>query len=204
MINASQVHKLTIGLTGGIGSGKSVVATLFKQHGVTVIDADDIAKKVVEPGRPALLDIKAHFGEDYLLDGKLNRTRLREHIFNLPEEKKWLENLLHPLIRQEMLDEINAATTPYCIVVIPLLIENHPHPLIKRILVVDTDESRQIQRTLSRDKTSEESVKKILEAQASREERLRLADDVIVNTSDLQSLEAQVAALHKKYLALSI
>lgn len=201
-MNKAKVNKLTIGLTGGIGSGKSVVANLFHQKGITIIDTDIIARQVVAPNTPGLQAIIEHFGDQFLTAGQLDRGRLREFIFQHPQEKQWLENLLHPLIRIEMLEQINAASSPYCIVVIPLLIENHPHPLIQRILVVDAPETMQIQRTVSRDQISPTLAKQIIAAQASREERLKVADDVIDNTTDLASLAHAVEQLHEKYLSL--
>lgn len=196
-------NKLTIGLTGGIGSGKSTVAALFHEYGIAVIDADMIAREIVEKGSEALLAIEAHFGNDFLHNGILNRQRLREHIFNHPKEKKWLEHLLHPLIRQAMLKKINEASSPYCLLVIPLLIENLPNPLVKRILLVDAPEALQLARATKRDKAHEAEIKKIIAAQVTRDKRLMHADDVILNEGHLSSLKAQVVKLHQAYLLLA-
>lgn len=192
-------NKLTIGLTGGIGSGKSTVAELFRKRGIAVIDADIIARQVVEKGSQALDAIEAHFGHDFLHNGELNRKRLREHIFNHPQDKKWLDRLLHPLIRQAILKEINASDSPYCLLVIPLLIENLPNPLVKRILLVDAPEALQLARATKRDKVHEDEIKKIIAAQAARDKRFMHADDVIVNDGHLADLDAEVEKLHQLY-----
>ncbi len=196
-------NKLTIGLTGGIGSGKSTVAELFRQRDIAIIDADVIAREVVEKDSPALKAIEAHFGEDFLCDGELNRQRLREHIFNHPQDKKWLEHLLHPLIRKTMLKEINDSKSPYCILVIPLLIENLPHPLVKRILLVDAPEALQLARATKRDKAHEAEIKKIIAAQMARDKRLMHTDDVILNDGHLDNLNVSVEKLHQVYLLLA-
>ena len=185
-------NKLTIGLTGGIGSGKSTVAKLFHKRGIAIIDADVIARQVVKKGSLALDAIKAHFGDAFLYDGKLNRQRLREHIFNHPQDKEWLERLLHPLIRQAMLKEINNSNSPYCLLVIPLLIENLPNPLVKRILLVDAPEALQLARATERDKAHEDEIKKIIAAQIARDKRLMQADDVILNEGHLEDLERAI------------
>jgi len=197
------VQKFTVGLTGGIGSGKSLVATLFQEHGVPIIDADESARAVVTPNMPALKEIQHHFGEEFILAGKINRPLLRQYIFDHPAEKRWLENLLHPLIRQHMLQQINAIDAPYCLLVIPLLIENLPHPLVQRILLVDTTEDLQVQRTMARDNLDRAAVEKILQAQVDRATRLQKADDVILNNGDVDSLKQQVSQLHEYYLSIA-
>lgn len=192
-----------LGLTGGIGSGKSAVATHFGNLGVHLVDADHAARWVVEPGRPALAQITEHFGRDVLqADGQLDRATLRQRIFEHPEERRWLENLLHPLIGEEIVRDLASAQSPYAILVSPLLIESGQHRMTHRVLVVDAPEAVQIQRTMARDKVSEEQVGAILKAQASREKRLEAADDVLVNDRDLEWLQREVERLHAFYLTL--
>lgn len=192
-----------LGLTGGIGSGKSAVAQAFGERGVHLVDADHAARWVVEPGRPALARIVEHFGSEVLrADGSLDRAALRQRVFAEPEQRRWLENLLHPLIGQEIVQVLARAESPYAILVSPLLIESGQHRLTQRVLVVDAPEALQVQRTMARDQSSEEQVRAILEAQASREERLRHAHDVLVNDRDLAWLDSEVQRLHDFYLTL--
>ncbi|MBA4726161.1 MAG: dephospho-CoA kinase [Pseudomonas sp.] len=192
-----------LGLTGGIGSGKSAVAEQFASLGVHMVDADQAARWVVEPGRPALLQIAQHFGDGVLLPtGELNRAALRERIFADPAERQWLERLLHPLIRSEIADHLARADSPYAIMVSPLLIESGQYRTVDRVLVVDVPEVLQIARTVARDQASEEQVRAILKVQAAREERLRHADDVLVNDRDLSWLRSEVERLHHFYLQL--
>ena len=196
---------LRVGLTGGIGSGKSTVADYFSKFLVPIIDADKITYKITTVGQVAFKKIIAHFGKE-VLSGKncLNRSRLRRLIFTSRQERQWLEALLHPIIisiMQEMLEEINL---PYCILVIPLLAEvSHSINFLDRILVVDIPVSLQIQRTKIRDQLSDEQIKLILASQSSREERLALANDVIVNDNTLSTLQRAVLQLHSQYLKLS-
>lgn len=192
-----------LGLTGGIGSGKTAVAQHFIDLGVHLVDADHAARWVVEPGRPALGRIAEHFGQEVLLpDGQLDRAALRGRIFQNPEERRWLEGLLHPLIGQEILAHLGRAESPYAILVSPLLVESGQHRLAQRVLVVDAPEHLQLARTIQRDQVTEEQVHAILQVQAKREERLRHADDVIVNDRDLSWLKAEVERLHHFYLTL--
>ncbi len=192
-----------LGLTGGIGSGKSAVAEQFASVGVHMVDADQAARWVVEPGRPALRQIAQHFGDGVLLPtGELNRAALRERIFADPAERQWLERLLHPLIRSEIADHLARADSPYAIMVSPLLIESGQYRTVDRVLVVDVPEVLQIARTVARDQASEEQVRAILKVQAAREERLRHADDVLVNDRDLSWLRSEVERLHHFYLQL--
>lgn len=195
---------LVVGLTGGIASGKSTVAHLFQQHfSIDVVDADIIAREVVEPGSEGLTAIFAHFGLTILKpDGQLDRTALREKIFADEQEKAWLNQLLHPMIRAKMIADLAKTTSPYALLVVPLLIENNLQTLVDRILVVDVDLKTQIARTMARDKVSEQQVRSILAAQASREQRLQYADDVIKNSAENQKLLPQITELHKKYLAI--
>ena len=198
-------NKLIIGLTGGIGSGKSAAAARFEQaHGIHVVDADIKSRVVVEPGRPALQRIVDRFGDAVLqADGSLNRAALRERVFQHPEERRWLEQLLHPLIRDEIVADLASAESPYSLLVSPLLVESGQYQMTQRILVVDVPEALQIARTTARDQVPEQQVRAIMQAQAQREERLRHAHDVITNDRDLAALQAQVDALHQRYLNLA-
>ena len=192
-----------LGLTGGIGSGKSAAARHFAALGVHVVDADQAARWVVEPGRPALARIAEHFGRAILqADGSLDRAALRQRVFQDEQERRWLERLLHPLIRQEILDKLAQARSPYAILESPLLVETDQHLLVQRILVVDVPEALQLQRGMQRDQASREQIEAIIKAQASREERLRQADDVLVNDRDLDWLKQEVERLHAFYLTL--
>lgn len=192
-----------LGLTGGIGSGKSAAAQCFIDLGVHLVDADNAARWVVEPGRPALAQIAEHFGAGVLqADGTLNRSALRELIFKDPQQRVWLEGLLHPLIREEIRQYLAHAESAYAILVSPLLLETSQHQMVQRVLVIDVPESVQIERTVLRDRTNEEQVRAILKAQASREERLRRADDVILNDRDPAWLKSEVERLHHFYLTL--
>lgn len=194
----------TLGLTGGIGSGKSAVAEHFVELGVDLIDADQAARWVVEPGRPALAAIAEHFGEQVLqADGQLNRSALRERIFTEPAQRRWLESLLHPLIAQEVAQFLARAQSPYAILVSPLLIESGQYKLTQRVLVVDVPKQLQIERTMRRDQLSVEQVQAILAVQATRTERLRHADDVLTNDRDLTWMRSEVERLHAFYLTLN-
>ncbi|MFT0213895.1 dephospho-CoA kinase [Pseudomonas sp. F1_0610] len=192
-----------LGLTGGIASGKSAAAARFATWGVNIVDADVVARWVVEPNQPALAQIAQHFGQDILLpDGHLNRQLLREKIFAQPNERLWVEQLLHPLIRQRIVEELAKTTSAYAILVSPLLIESGQYALTNRVCVVDVDEETQRQRTLQRDGVTPEQVDAILQAQASRARRLMYADDIIANDQDLTYLYAQVDELHALYLTV--
>lgn len=194
----------TVALTGGIGSGKSTVADEFAHLGVTVIDADIIARQVVEPGTPALLAIAERFGPQMINDdGSLNRRRLRERIFAHSEDKAWLNALLHPLIQQETRRQMQASTSPYLLWVVPLLVENRLTDKADRILVVDVPKETQIERTIRRDGVSREHAEHILAAQATREQRLAAADDIIENMGSADAVASHVARLHDKYLMLA-
>jgi dephospho-CoA kinase len=203
-MTSSVVKPWILGLTGGIGSGKSAAAQCFVDLGIHLVDADQAARWVVEPDRPALTQIAEHFGAGVLqADGTLNRAALRELIFKEPGQRVWLEGLLHPLIREEITQFLARAESPYAILVSPLLLETTQHQMVKRVLVIDVPESAQIERTVLRDNSNEEQVRAILKAQISREERLKRADDVIVNDRDLVWLRSQVQRLHDFYLTLS-
>lgn len=192
-----------LGLTGGIGSGKSAAAKHFIELGVHLVDADHAARWVVEPGRPALAQIVAHFGPQVLqADGQLDRATLRAEIFQHPEQRRWLEALLHPLIGMEISQHLARAESPYAILVSPLLIESGQHRLTQRILLIDTPESLQVARTIERDGVSADQVQAILQAQASRQQRLQQAHDVLLNDRDLGWLQSEVERLHHFYLSL--
>jgi dephospho-CoA kinase len=194
---------LKIGLTGGIGSGKSTVAKFFKELGVPVIDADVIAHELVVPSTLAFKKIIAHFGNKILNpQGELDRKQLRELIFHDGKQRKWLENLLHPLVYQEINNRLKKIQAPYCILVIPLLLETKHEKFVDRVLVVDSPEEQQIKRITKRDKTTKQAVKAIIDSQISREQRLANADDIIYNDKSLAYLKKQVQQLHEKYLQL--
>ncbi|MGL1096199.1 dephospho-CoA kinase [Vibrio vulnificus] len=196
---------LVIGLTGGIASGKTTVANLFQQHfAIDIVDADIVARQVVAPGSAGLAAIVDHFGADILTcEDELDRGQLRQRIFAHAEEKQWLNALLHPMIRRKMIEDLAQVSSPYALLVVPLLVENQLQTLCDRVLVVDVEEKTQLQRTMDRDGVDEQQVRAILKAQASRHERLALADDVIKNESKDQDLLQQITDLHQKYLAMS-
>ncbi|HHQ4467465.1 dephospho-CoA kinase [Aeromonas veronii] len=194
-----------VAITGGIGSGKTTIANQFAALGIEVVDADVIAREVVEPGTPALAAIADHFGPDVIEpSGQLDRRALRERVFSDPQAKGWLNALLHPLIRSEMLRQCAAASSPYCLLVVPLLVENKLTGLANRVLVIDVDEATQIERTCHRDGVSAEQAKAIIAAQASRSERLAAADDVIENHNGSEmAIKTRILALHETYLAIA-
>lgn len=191
----------TVALTGGIGSGKTTVANAFSRCGVNVVDADVIARQVVEPGTPALAAIGERFGDTVInADGTLNRRMLRERIFSSPADKAWLNAQLHPLIHQETQRQIVQATSPYVLWVVPLLVENQLHTKADRVLVVDVSPEIQLSRTMQRDGVTREHAEQILAAQATREARLAVADDVIDNNGAPDAVASDVARLHAAYL----
>lgn len=195
---------LKIGLTGGIGSGKSAVAKYFAEYGVETIDTDLIARDVIAPNTPAFRKIIAKFGKDLLgKNGSINRKSLSNLVFTNSDNKAWLENLLHPLIIEETKRRMQQVITPYCIVVIPLLVETNSQNLVDRVLVVDATKEQQIARTMARDKITEKAVTAIIDTQVTREQRLAAADDIIHACDSLRELEKQVTKLHKKYLKLT-
>ncbi len=198
-----------VGISGGIGSGKTTVTDLFVTYGITVIDADVIARQVVEPGTPALKSIVDKFGRSVLDHsggaslGILDRAKLRTLVFNDSEIKNWLNQLLHPVIRQQMLLQTQQAKSVYCLLSVPLLVENKLYEQVDRVVIVDVDEQIQLQRTLLRDKTNEQQIRAIMSAQATRPQRLAVADDIIDNNGQADDLTKQVTQLHKKYLQLA-
>lgn len=195
---------LLIGLTGGIGSGKSTVAAIFRELGVPVIDADEIGHELTRPGTATTAEILRLFGPAIQdRQGGLDRARLRRLVFSDPEKRRQLEALLHPRILSEMLRRAADLDAPYCILSIPLLLESGQQAVVDRVLVVDAPEILQKQRTMQRDGMSSIEVEAILSAQCPRQQRLAAADDVIVNDGNLDDLRKQVEALHRKYLALA-
>jgi dephospho-CoA kinase len=193
-----------VGITGGIGSGKTAVSDRFRALGIEIVDADVASREVVKPGMPALDAIRGHFGESVIQpDGALDRAALRQKVFADPAERQWLERLLHPSINAWIREQLTKATSPYVILVSPIMFETQQHLLTNRVLVVDVPESVQLARTMARDNNSETQVRAIMAAQASREKRLERADDVIVNDGGLEALDREVAALHRKYLELA-
>ena len=193
----------TIGLTGGIGSGKSTVSSLFASYGIEIIDADSIAREIVDSQQDVLGKITEKFGIT-ILDGqkKLNRSALGAIIFTDSDKRTWLEELLHPLIRTEMQNRAKRAQSPYCIQVIPLLIEPDNYS-IQRVLVIDAKRSEQIQRVIKRDKIPSTQARAILNIQTRRKQRLAIADDIIINNDNIEQLKIQVQKLHRLYLALA-
>jgi len=201
---ASHTQPLVVGLTGGIGSGKTTVANGFAKLGVPLIDADLIARELVEPGQAALDEIRTVFGPGCLtVEGRLDRAHIQQRIFNDKTLRLRLEAILHPVIRKRIKALITGVRTAYCIVVIPLLLETGQKDLVDRILVIDAPEEEQIKRVAARDKLSHNAIIKIMQTQADRETRLTSADDIIVNNSDLETLTSQIQSLHRRYLELS-
>ena len=193
---------MIIGLTGGIGSGKTAVSDTFKSLGIDIVDADVSSRRVVEKGQPALDDIQAHFGDGILdSENNLDRAKLREIIFKNPQERVWLEKLLHPKIAEHIKDQLESSNSPYCILVSPLLLETEQKSYCSFVLVVDVPEESQIARTAKRDGVSEEQVKNIISAQIDREKRLEQADEIIINDGSMEELKEKVLVLHTKYLS---
>ena len=193
-----------MGVSGGIGSGKTTVTDLFKALGIEVIDADVIARQVVEPGSSAVQKIVDKFGPDIITrHGQLDRAKLREMIFRESQLKTWLNALLHPLIRDQMALQTQQAQSSYCILSVPLLVENNLNTSVDRVLIVDVTEQTQLDRTIKRDTVDPQQIKSIMKSQATREQRLAIADDIIDNNGDQEELVAQVHKLHQDYLQLA-
>ncbi len=193
---------LVVGVTGGIGSGKSALTRRLEQRGITVVDADLAARKVVEVGTPALAAIAGHFGEEILLpDGSLDRAALRQRVFADPQERQWLEQLTHPLIGEEIQRQLAASTSSYTVLSSPLLLEGEQSRWTDLVVVVDVPVELQLQRTMARDDNDEAQVQRIIAAQLDRDERLSRADIVVDNSGDLAALETQAEELHKEFLA---
>ncbi|WP_082191634.1 dephospho-CoA kinase [Cellvibrio sp. pealriver] len=196
--------KLIVGLTGGIGSGKSEACRLFAARGIVIVDADNIARDVVLPGSTALHGISLHFGEEILTtSGELDRRKLRDIIFSNPHEKKWLENLLHPIINLEIRNKLANAESPYVILASPLLLETRQFELTDRILVIDASEQLQIERASTRDRNDTAQIKAIMNTQLSRQDRCAKADDIIQNHGNLDELDEQIEKLHQRYLEMN-
>jgi len=193
-----------LGVTGGIGSGKSAATDYLATLGITIVDADLCARKVVEPFSPALKQIKDHFGDDVITaQGELNRPWLRERVFANPEERKWLEQLTHPLIRDEIIKQLQGATSNYVVLASPLLFESGQAQFCDHTLVIDVAEQTQRQRASARDANSPEQIDKIIAAQMPRNERLAQANDIVTNEGTLEELHAQLDTLHAQYLTLA-
>ena len=204
MSSASALSPILIALTGGIASGKTTVADLFARLGVPVLDADQIARDVVEPGTPTLARLVEEFGAGILEPtGKLDRGRMRERVFADPDARRRHEAILHPAIREELARRSQSAGGSYQVHVIPLLVEGGRSEAYDRVLVVDCPEADQLERLVARDGSSMEQAQRILEAQASREQRLAAADDVIVNTGTLEDLQQFAQTLHRNYELLA-
>lgn len=190
-----------VGITGGIGSGKSAVTELLEQQGITIVDADIVARQVVEPGTPALTEIERHFGTPVINQERgLDRQKLRAIVFDNPRERKWLEALLHPLIREEILRQLSRSKSLYTVLSSPLLLETDQHELVDKVVVVDVSEQTQLQRTMKRDNNSSDQVKAIIAAQKNREERIQSAHYIINNDADLKALQEKVFDLHQQLL----
>lgn len=195
---------LVVGLTGGIASGKTTVANWFAAFGVPVIDADVLAHELVLSGRPAFREVVAIFGEQMINDkGELDRAKMRALVFSHPEQRKQLETILHPRIRDEMRRRIRALAAPYCVLSVPLLLESGQQDLVDRILVIDVPPQLQTARVQQRDGTDRKTIDGILNAQANPAARRAAADDIIDNSGDLAELRAQVMMLHIRYLELA-
>ncbi len=195
---------LRIGLTGGIGSGKSTVADLFAELGIPVIDADRIARDLVAPGREAYAEIIDTFGPEVVAaDGSLDRKKLREQVFSRPDERRRLEAILHPRVRTAIVDTVTVLHAPYCVIVVPLLIESGMQDLVDRVLVVDAPEELRIRRVMQRDHTDESQVRRIMAAQLAPDVRRGHADDILTNTGDADELRRAVRRLHEHYLQLA-
>jgi dephospho-CoA kinase len=193
-----------VGLTGGIGSGKTAASDYLADKGVTVVDADLVSRLVVQPGQPALQAIAARFGNQVIqADGTLDRRALREIVFADPAARKDLEAITHPAIAAEIFRQLQVSTSPYTLLVSPLLLESSQHRMAQRILLIDVPEDLQLSRTASRDQVAQTQVKAIIAAQMSRADKRQRADDIVVNDTDLASLHRQLDALHETYLKMA-
>ncbi len=203
-MNTSKKLPYSVGLTGGIGSGKSAVAELFEKLGIKVIDADEVSRSLVKPKSATLETIAEHFGEQIILEnGELDRRKLREIIFSDANKKQWLEDYLHPKIREIIFRELSLSSSTYAIVMVPLLLESQSYSFIDRILVVDCPEELQIKRVINRDQSKKDQVEKIIASQMPRKQRLKLADDIILNDGKISDLQQQILELNKIYERLN-
>ena len=195
---------LTIALTGGIGSGKTSIASIFKSLGVPIIDSDTISKEIILPGKPCFKDIVNEFGEEILTNkGTIDRYKLRDIIFNNDKARIKLENITHPIIFKNIDIQTSLINYPYCLVIVPLLIETKSVKYFDKVLLVDTLENIQFERVTKRDSMSPTLLRKIIKIQATRSERLKYADDIIENNNEIGNLNEHINILHKKYLTLS-
>ena len=195
---------MIVGLTGGIGSGKSAAANFFQNEGITVIDADDLSREVIEQDTPGFEKIVDCFGSAIIdSDGSINRAFLRQEVFDDEKKKKLLESIIHPLVRDLMIEKITASQSPYSIIMVPLIFETNSMNNYNRILVIDCDPIVQLERAMLRDKNSKIQIQKIIDSQCSREERISIANDVIPNNDSLENLKIRSIAMHKFYLGLS-
>ena len=195
---------LTIALTGGIGSGKTSIASIFKNLGVPIIDSDTISKEIILPGKPCFKDIVNEFGEEILTNkGIIDRYKLRDIIFNNDKARIKLENITHPIIFKNIDVQTSLINYPYCVVIVPLLIETKSVKYFDKVLLVDTLENIQFERVAKRDNISSTLLRKIIKTQVTRSERLKYADDIIENNSEIGNLNEHINILHKKYLTLS-
>lgn len=195
---------LIIGITGGIGSGKSAASDYLARQGITVVDADRVSRRVVEPGQPALEQIRAHFGDRVIqADGTLDRRALRELVFDDPEQRRVLESITHPAILEEMRRQLADSRSPYTVLVSPLLLETDQYRMVDRVLLVDVPESVQVERTARRDEVPGDQVRRIMAAQMDREDRRRRADDIVTNDGTLEDLHRQLDELHRHYLEMA-
>ena len=200
----ANLTKYVVGLTGGIGSGKSTAAKIFSGLNIVVVDADQLAREVVEPGSQALTTIKKHFGKAILLpDNSLDRSQLRDIVFADAKQRHWLEELLHPRIRKLLTERIQSAESAYVILESPLLLETNQKEIVDRTLVIDVSNATQLKRTMNRDGSQEDTVAAIIAAQIPRNKRLAAADDVLDNEQSLEIIEKQIEILHQKYLDLA-
>ena len=195
---------MIVGLTGGIGSGKSAAANFFQNEGITVIDADDLSREVIEQDTPGFEKIVDCFGSAIIdSDGSINRAFLRQEVFDDEKKKKLLESIIHPLVRDLMIEKIAASQSPYSIIMVPLIFETKSMNNYNRILVIDCDPIVQLERAMLRDKNSKIQIQKIIDSQCSREERISIANDIIPNNDSLENLKIRSIAMHKFYLGLS-
>ena len=195
---------MIVGLTGGIGSGKSAAANFFQNEGITVIDADDLSREVIEQNTPGFEKIVDCFGSAIIdSDGSINRAFLRQEVFDDEKKKKLLESIIHPLVRDLMIKKIAASQSPYSIIMVPLIFETNSMKNYNRILVIDCDPIVQLERAMLRDKNSKIQIQKIIDSQCSREERISIANDIIPNNDSLENLKIRSIAMHKFYLGLS-
>ena len=195
---------MIVGLTGGIGSGKSAAANFFQNEGITVIDADGLSREVIEEGTSGFASVVEYFGSKIIdSDGSINREHLRKEVFDDDKKKKLLESIIHPLVRELMVKKIAVSKSPYSIVMVPLIFETNSMSNYNRILVIDCDPKLQLQRAMLRDNNSKAQIQKIMDFQCSREERISIANDIIPNNDSLENLKIRSIAMHKFYLGLS-